>query len=245
MVATSGSLKTDEIVVFEILRDSACVECGEQIGRGRWLRLERERPLCLSCADLDHLVFLPRGDAALTRRAGRYSPLKAVVVRFSRTRNRYERQGLLVEESALVRAEQECLADAEARARLRERRAERETVADAQYRDEFAERIRHLYPACPAVESVAIAEHACAKYSDRIGRSADAKRFDAEALELAVRAHVRHVHTRYDRLLSGGLDRQEARMEVTLDVDRVLRSWSQPPAGPVAAKTDHRSRPKA
>ena len=63
----------------------------------------------------DHLVFLPRGDAALTRRASKYSTLRAVVVRFSRSRERYERQGLLVEEAALTRAEQECLSDAEAR----------------------------------------------------------------------------------------------------------------------------------
>ena len=97
--------KADDIVVFEIVRDSVCSECGDQLGRGSWLRLERERPLCMSCADLGHLVFLPSGDAALTRRAGRYSPLKAVVVRFSRARGRYERQGLLVEESALARAE--------------------------------------------------------------------------------------------------------------------------------------------
>jgi hypothetical protein len=31
--------------------------------------MKADRPLCLSCADLDHLIYLPRGDAALTRRA--------------------------------------------------------------------------------------------------------------------------------------------------------------------------------
>jgi hypothetical protein len=108
-----------DIVVFDILRDSACAECGEELRRGRLLRLEGDRPLCLACADLGHLVFLPRGDAALTRRAGQYSTLRAVVVRFSRTRKRYERQGILVEEAALARAEETCLADAEARARAR------------------------------------------------------------------------------------------------------------------------------
>jgi hypothetical protein len=102
--------KTD-IVVFEIVRDSACAECGEELGKGRWLRMERDRPLCMSCADLAHLVFVPPGDAALTRRASKYSSLRAVLVRFSRARKRYERQGILVEESALRRAEQECLAD--------------------------------------------------------------------------------------------------------------------------------------
>lgn len=111
-VARAGrASRQDEIVVFWIIRDSACAECGEELGKGRFLRIETERPLCLRCADLDHLVFLERGDAALTRRASRYSTLRAVVVRFSRSRKRYERQGVLVEEQALARAEQECLSD--------------------------------------------------------------------------------------------------------------------------------------
>src|SRR5438094_3831271 len=77
--------------------------------------------LCLACADLDHLVFLAPGDAALTRRARRHSTLSAVVLEWSRARGRYERQGVLVDESGLQRAETECLADGDARARRRER----------------------------------------------------------------------------------------------------------------------------
>ena len=68
--------------------------------------------LCLTCADLDHLPFLPSGDAALTRRARKYSTLAAVVLKWSRGRTLYERQGALVEEQALQRAEAECLNDA-------------------------------------------------------------------------------------------------------------------------------------
>jgi len=221
--------KSPDIVVFEILRDSACAECGEELWKGSFLRLEKERPLCMSCADLAHLVFLPSGDAALTRRASRYSALRAVVVRFSRSRNRYERQGLLVEEAAVAQAEQECLADSDARERARERRAEREALLDVQYRTDFAQHIRDLYPRCPELEATAIAEHACRKYSGRVGRSADAKRFDPEAIALAVRAHVRHVHTKYDSLLSAGVERHEARSEVLPKVDAVLDSWSRAP----------------
>src|SRR6202140_3658962 len=153
----------DEIVVFWIVRDSACAECGEDLGKGRFLRMETERPLCLRCADLDHLVFLERGDAALTRRASRYSTLRAVVVRFSRSRKRYERQGVLIEDHALERAEQECLSDAEARRLARERAAERRQVQDAEYLAMFADRVGALFPACPVEEQRAIAEHACEK----------------------------------------------------------------------------------
>jgi hypothetical protein len=227
MPATRENAKSDDIVVFEIVRDSACAECGEKLGKGESLRMERERPLCLSCADLAHLVFLPSGDAALTRRAGRYSSLRAVVVRFSRARNRYERQGVLVEEDALARAEQECLADADARGRARDRRGEREARTDALYRSEFAHRIRDLYPGCPEPESISIAEHACRKYSGRVGRTADAKRFDSDAITLAVNAHIRHVHTDYDQLLSAGWDRHEARARVRPNVERTVESWSR------------------
>src|SRR6476661_41802 len=227
MSPESAGPTSDDIVVFQILRDSVCAECGEELGKGRWLRLEKERPLCMSCADLAHLVYLPRGDAALTRRASRYSSLKAVLVRFSRSRNRYERQGVLVEEAALARAEHECLADSDARARARERRAERDAEIDVHYRAEFASHIRRLFPGCPEQEAIAVAEHACLKHSGRVGRTADAKRFDPEMITLAVRAHVRHVHTDYDQLLGSGWERHEARDRVLPQVDRVLESWSR------------------
>src|SRR5881392_3880199 len=110
--------RSKDLVVFEILRDSKCTDCGEVIWKGEFLFLDGEQALCLSCADFDHLEYLPRGDAALTRRAKKYSRLSAVVVRFSRSRGRYERQGVLVEVSALERAEEECQADAQRRAAL-------------------------------------------------------------------------------------------------------------------------------
>ena len=65
----AASAKSTELVVFSILRDSACGECSKELGKGALLLMKADRPLCLSCADLDHLIYLPRGDAALTRRA--------------------------------------------------------------------------------------------------------------------------------------------------------------------------------
>ena len=213
------------IAVFSILRDSACAECGSELAKGRLLRMEEGRPLCLACADLDHLVFLARGDTALTRRASAYSTLRAVVVRFSRSRKRYERQGVLVEEASLERAERECLADAEARKRTRERAAERREEVDEHYVSEFAERTGDVFPGCPGPERLAIADHACRKYSGRIGRSAIARRFDRGAIDLAVRAHVRHRYTRYDELLARGIDRGDARASVRAAVDEILERW--------------------
>jgi hypothetical protein len=214
-----------EIVVFSILKASACAECGEELWKGSFLRMEKGKPLCMECADLDHLVFLPRGDVALTRRSRKYSKLSAVVVRFSRTRGRYERQGLLVESGALERAEEECLDDEEKRKIAREKAALARERADQQYVAQFTESIRSRYPDCPPPEAEGIAKHACAKYSGRVGRSAAAKSFDATAIDLAVKAHVRHEHTEYDQLLSRGWERSEARSEVSDRVAEIMEQW--------------------
>ena len=64
-------------------------------------------PACLRCAGLDDLEFLPRGDALLSRRVKAKSPRCAVVVRFSRARRRYERQGLLVDPLVLADVQRE------------------------------------------------------------------------------------------------------------------------------------------
>ncbi|MDJ0703976.1 MAG: DUF2293 domain-containing protein [Leptolyngbyaceae cyanobacterium MO_188.B28] len=188
-------------------------------------RKENDKALCLSCADLDHLVYLPQGNATLTRRSSKYSSLRAVVVKFSRTRKRYERQGILIEESALKKAEEECLADAEVRQRRRERDAIKREHRDAEYIAEFSRRISAQYPSCPAEEAKIIADHACRKYSGRVGRSAAAKEFAPEAITLAVIAHIRHQHTNYDELLTQGCARFEARSQVHSHVQEALESW--------------------
>ena len=216
----------EELKVFISTRESTCGECGENLGSKAWITLVKEKgALCLACADLDHLVFLPSGDAALTRRAKKHSTLSAVVLKWSRARNRYERQGLLVEELALEKAEEECLADSEVRERRREREAVRREELDRQYVERFAQRVRELFPACPAGRETTIAEHACRKYSGRVGRSASAKSLGEDAVRLAVIAHIRHRETDYDILLARGYDRREARMEVESAVGKVLRNW--------------------
>src|SRR5918996_1950012 len=94
-----------ELVVISPLREWTCAKCGAE-GEGLMI-MDEPGPLCMDCAEMNHLVFLPAGDAALTRRAKKGSNLSAVVVRFSRARKRYERHGILVEEEALERAERE------------------------------------------------------------------------------------------------------------------------------------------
>lgn len=99
-----------DIVVFQVRRrDGQCDGCSEALGKGRWIRIVagprgERRAHCMKCAGLDHLVMVPTGDAALTRRAKKLSKAHAVVVQWARARKRYERQGWLVEEPALQEA---------------------------------------------------------------------------------------------------------------------------------------------
>lgn len=88
-----------DLVVVSPLGSWTCGRCGAE--DGDLLLMQDDAPHCMACVRLDHLVFLPAGDAGLTRRAKAASELTAVVVRWSRTRKRYERQGLLVEADAL------------------------------------------------------------------------------------------------------------------------------------------------
>jgi hypothetical protein len=220
------------LLVFFVRRETKCAECAKELFRGAMITLEKERgALCLSCADLDHLEFLPRGDAALTRRATKHSRLKAKVLQWSRTRNQYERQGVLVETEALEQAEAECLQDVNRRERQRERRHLREAELDREYVIAFTEAIRRRFPSCPPAEADRIAEHACRKCSGRVGRSASAKQFEPAAIELAVAAAVRHRFTEYDGLLSRGMDRHEARALVRPAVEERLSQWLGPRRG--------------
>jgi hypothetical protein len=92
-----------ELVVIQPQKPGwKCHRCG---ATGDFLIMEDPGPSCLACAGLGALVYLPRGDAGLSRRAKAKSKVHAVVMRFSRTRKRYERQGLLVEPEALREAE--------------------------------------------------------------------------------------------------------------------------------------------
>jgi hypothetical protein len=227
---TEKLTKAPDLVVFEkVSEDGNCTECDVELFKGSFLFMEKGKPLCLHCADLDTLVYLPAGDAALSRRARKHSSLSAVVVRFSRSRKRYERQGLLVSAPALEQAEQECAADAPDRQRARERsRVERQNE-DREFVEEFTQAIKAQFPGCPPAEAQEIAVHAAERSSGRVGRSAAGRALDPMAVKLAVIAHVRHEHTNYDELLMDGIERLNARALVRERIDEVLAKWQTNP----------------
>lgn len=219
--------KPAERVAFLVRRDSACSECGVELSSGSFLYMDGDQPLCLACAGMGDLEFLGRGDTALTRRATKYSPTHAVVVEFSRSRGRYERQGILVTEAALRQAEEECAADAPERADARAKAAVTRQKEDAKTVEQMTAAIGALFPGCPPEEARHVAEHTAVRGSGRVGRSAAGRRLDRDALTLAVRAAVRHRHTKYDELLAGGIDRTTARDRVRESIDETLDGWRQ------------------
>jgi hypothetical protein len=102
-LAETANRAPELVVVQPLNTEWACHRCG---GGGNLLMMETPGPACLGCVGLDDLEYLPAGDALLTRRAKSKSSRHAVVVRFSRARRRYERQGLLVEPRVLADARQ-------------------------------------------------------------------------------------------------------------------------------------------
>jgi hypothetical protein len=90
-LAEKASQAPELVVVQPTKAEWTCHRCG---GTGDLLMMETPGPACLRCAGLDDLAYLPAGDALLTRRAKAKSIRYAVVVRFSRARRRYQRQGL-------------------------------------------------------------------------------------------------------------------------------------------------------
>ena len=55
-VERRGVAATESMVVIEPLNPWTCTGCG---GSGSLLLMDDAGPLCMGCADLDHLVFRP------------------------------------------------------------------------------------------------------------------------------------------------------------------------------------------
>jgi hypothetical protein len=216
-----------DLLVIAASKPWTCVECVAEFETGDLLMMEDAGPHCMDCVDLGHLEFLPAGNTTLTRRAKKSSRLSAVVVQWSRSRKRYERQGILAEPGAIERAEAECLADDEVRERLRLRDEQHRAATDERFAVELAAAIRTQFPGCPAERAARIARHAAMRGSGRIGRTRAGRALDPEAVRLAVIAAVRHDDTTYDQLLMSGLPRAEARDQIRADIERILADWTR------------------
>jgi len=180
-------------------------------------------------------VFVRRGDPALTRALLARGAIRVI----SRLKGRKEQIGVAALPEAIEAARLEVEATAGARAEAREKSRERRTREESHYRSSFEVRVRQLFPGIPDEDLSSIVRHTCEVSSRRVGRSKMAKALASKAIELAVRAHIRHVHTDYDaRLRKAGLGqvfgragrdaREAARHAVRGRVDEVFASWKRP-----------------
>lgn len=208
-----------------------CRQCKGVIEQGKMLLAANEKGsgLCALCADLKGLQLLPPGDAAMTRRSKKFSTRTVVVQEWNNKRKRYERLGQFVEPSAIEKARLECAADSKQREEKNARAAVVRSEEDRLYRREFARKIRELFPSMPANRETLIAEHACEKYSGRVGRTAAAKEFDEAMITRAVIAHIRHTETEYDNQFGKGKRKREIREEIRPEIMQMLRRWKRTP----------------
>ncbi len=204
-----------------------CISCGRRIKVGKSFVAESEnhKGTCFNCSPFVGYVLLPPGDAAMTRRSKKHSDLCGVVLAWNHRRKRYERKGQLVEETAIEKARLECINDQAIREQKNNKAAIIRERKDKEYIYCFALAIRERYPNCPKNREFEIAMHACEKHSGRVGRTANAKKFDSKMIDLAVEAHVRHTETNYDYQFGKGKLKKEIRADVRADIGYILKQW--------------------
>jgi hypothetical protein len=204
-----------------------CQKCKKVIPKGKAFVAEKEdyNGLCLSCSPFASYTLLPPGNVALTRRSKKHSKLCGVLLFWNQRRRRYERKGQYVEAKAIVQAEKECSSYEVIRANNNVKAAEKRLVQDKVYIQEFGKAIRAYYPNCPAKREFEIATHSCEKYSGRVGRTAAAKQFDTNMIDLAVEAHIRHTETNYDARFGKGMRKRLIRADLKGSIERIMLSW--------------------
>ena len=204
-----------------------CQKCKKAISKNDFFVSESEKTkgICFSCSPFGNYYFLAPGNVAMTRRSKKHSDLCGVLQEWNQRRRRYERKGQYVEAIAVEKAHIECEADQEKRAIKNQKASILREKQDKVYIEDFAKVIRSYYPNCPSNKEFEIAQHACEKYSGRVGRSASAKEFDKQMVDLAVEAHIRHTETNYDLQFGKGKGKKEIRADVKFDIKKVMNKW--------------------
>lgn len=105
----------------------------------------------------------------------------------------------------------------------REKRKEAVATRDGAIEKAFEDAAREHFPNMPAAEMEVIIKRALKKRSGRVGRTGTLS--IESKVRLAVAAHVRHVHTDYDKLIRQKGGREEARKTVQPAVMQLLQQW--------------------
>lgn len=165
-------------------------------------------------------VFVPKGDVFVTKNCRR------------KTHNAGRKLYVVIDKTKKViglRCPAEIYAAVEAESKATAgRRAEGVQKRDAIVQGKFEKDILRFYPKTPGAEIPKIAKHALKKRSRRVGTRTT---IDTDKkVGLAVRAHIRHCHTDYHRLLEETGDRNASRKMIFDQVKEIEMRWgAQPP----------------
>ncbi|KAK5653170.1 hypothetical protein OQA88_9269 [Cercophora sp. LCS_1] len=98
---------------------------------------------------------------------------------------------------------------------------------DTAIQDKFEDALTRLFPKAPKECIPEILKQSLEKRSGRVGRTGTIEL--EEKVRLAARAHIRHCHTDYDKLLKAGEGRDSARRSVWDELNNVARAWGGQP----------------
>ncbi|KAF1363726.1 hypothetical protein EJ07DRAFT_101976 [Lizonia empirigonia] len=83
--------------------------------------------------------------------------------------------------------------------------------------------IEEQFPEIPEKERLLVLKHGFKKHSGRVGRTGQLPL--PRKVLLAIIAHIRHRHTKYDSILASRVDRSVARKAVNRRIEKVMRDW--------------------
>jgi hypothetical protein len=94
---------------------------------------------------------------------------------------------------------------------------------DAAFVEIVTTELEEQFPGMPEKEKTLVLKHGFRKHSGRVGRTGTIP--VPRKVLLAVIAHVRHRHTKYDVMLARGVERVVARKTVNRKIESVMRDW--------------------
>ncbi|GAD94265.1 conserved hypothetical protein [Paecilomyces variotii No. 5] len=195
-------------------------------------------PLEKTCIEQDPLpagyMFVHRGDVYITRHCrSRTKDSKRIVYLVYDNKGK-RTLGIRVPKAIYHSVRSDATATASSRADAVKVRDERDLTRSRKL-------LLNQFPKIPPSSLEKVLEHAFLKGSGRVGRST--KRSDERKAELAVEAHIRHLHTPYEKLLDEGMDREQARKKVWDAVQEVKAAWGgEKRDGPLPSKRMKRKR---
>ncbi|EEP78082.1 predicted protein [Uncinocarpus reesii 1704] len=163
--------------------------------------------------------FVPKGNVYITRNSRLHTHRSNQVVYTVQHSKTNRTLGICVPSDVHTRV----LGLAAETAEARELAVAQKDTRDARHASDMLAR---EFPHMPALDMRAIVNHAFLKGSGRVGRSGTVSSEEKKA-ELAVEAHIRHVHTGYEGLLETGMQREDARELVWDQVKKVKRAWKE------------------